>query len=216
MLSITIPETIQCDSLFDEMKTLIRDGVESFELNVSRSINNHLKISMNQLEPIYLNDVLSFIMRQQLTVQLVLNFLEPHLEAFAIPLVEKWSLEAQVCYAGKMVPTYLSARERQFVHYDVTNCLPNYYHLGDIKRAHFDVIHYFLRKNKVTNLRLHKSGLTEDVICWATENELSLSVYGVESYEQAEELLKKGVDYIAFRAVHLQGSSFHKITKKSL
>lgn len=212
MLSITIPETIHCDSFFDEMKKLIQTGVESIELNVSRSLNNHLKINLNPLQPIYLNDVLRFIMRQQLTVQLVLNFVEPHLEAFAIPLVEKWGLEAQVCYTGKMTATYLPARERRYVHYDVRNCLPNYYHLGGIKRAHLDVIHYFLRKNKVTILRLHESGLTEDVICWATENELSLSVYGVESDKQAEELLKKGVDYITIHTVHLQGHSFQKVT----
>ena len=211
MLSITIPETVQRDSFFDEMKTLILNGVESFEFKVSRSMENHLKISMNYLQPIYLNDVLGYIVRQQLSVQLVLNFMELHLEVFAISIVDKWGLEEKVRYAGNMMPTYLSLWNRRHVYYDVTNCLPNYYHLGEIKRAHFDVIHYFLRKNKVSILRLHESGVTDDIIYWMVENELTLSVYGVESHEMVDNLLKKGIDHISTSAIYPQGASFQKV-----
>lgn len=211
MLSITIPETVQHDLFFDEMKTHILNGVESFEFQVSQSIDNQLKINTNYLQPIYLNDVLGYIVRQQLSVQLVLDFTKPYLEVFAIPLVEKWGLEEKVRYAGNMAPSYLSLWNRRHVYYDVTNCLPNYYHLGEIKRAHFDVIHYFLRKNKVSILRVHESGVTDDIINWVAENELTLSVYGVESHEMVDNLLRKGIDHISTSAIYPQGASFQKM-----
>lgn len=93
----------------------------------------------------------------------------------------------------------------------MTNCLPNYYQLPEIKRAHFDVIHYFLRKNKLTTLRLHEKGLTDDLLFWVEEQELTLSIYGVDSIEKAEELFQKGIFCVSISALDLPSVSFQKV-----
>lgn len=211
MLSITLPETLAGSLFFDEMTTLVQNGVKSLEVKVSRFEDYQVIIGSNRLDPIYLNDLFSYISRKQLAIQVVLNFMEPHLEALSFELVKKWQLNRQVQYTGRIAPTYFSPRDRQAVHYDVTNCLPNYYQLPEIKRAHFDVIHYFLRKNKLTTLRLHEKGLTDDLLFWVEEQELTLSIYGVDSIEKAEELFQKGIFCVSISALDLPSVSFQKV-----
>lgn len=180
-------------------------------MSVHRALNNQLIISMNRLTPIYLKDVLSYIAQQKLEIMLILNFTEPYLEGLAISMVRKWQLEKKVCYTGDMMPDYLTTRERKLIHYDVTNCLPNYYHLSTIKRSHFDVIHYFMRKNKVDTLRMHESGLTENILNWANELEIMLSIYGVSTAEQVKELLASGIVFVSASAEKMFGNVLQEI-----
>lgn len=205
MISINIPPNIRCENFLETMRELVDTGVKSIEFTVRSYGKKELLLCTNIIEKadgvqdyqvILLNDFIRFMLKEQLSVQIVLNFDESHLEIIAHSIVQNWEVFPRIRYAGQLEPTYFSLWDRLRVYYNVENCLPNYYQLEIIKKAHFDVVHYFLRKHRVKTLRVHARGVTDGIICWSDENDVKLSVYGVNTMEEAEKLREKGVNYI--------------------
>jgi len=192
MVTVKIPEEVSAVDLMDKIKQLTSRGLKSIEFNVRPYRQNKLIICNN----VYLEDLFQFMRYEQLPTQIVLNLTEPHLEGHVRSQIEKWDLKGKVKYTGNLTPDFFSLRERPHIYYNVSNCLPNFYQLDTVKKAHFDVIHYFCRKYKVKVLRLNKEGWSEDFNCWADDHDLQLSIYGVDSYKQAKDLRSNGVSQV--------------------
>lgn len=185
MITVNISEELSCEEALNRIMRGINEGIKSFELKV-RAIDIEI---LNQSEDF-------FEMIQRKKIEMIFNLQESNLEYLLQAIISERDLTRQVKYAGRVNPIYLSARERLNIYYNIENCLPNVYQFETIKKAHFDVIHYFSRKHKVKTLRIHVEALSEELLCWANDNELKLSVVGVDSYKQAEKLETLGIDQI--------------------
>lgn len=208
MITIRIPESVQSLQLFDLMKEYIQQGIRSFELNIRGLNGKDIFICSNpesSTEYNQLDDILKDVKQLNKNIQLILNLLDPNIEVQVKARVEKWDLKKQVKYTGKVNPNYLTPWDRMAIYYNVENSLPNFYQLGVIKKAHFDVIHYFCRKYKVKTLRLNVEALSEDLLYWAKKHDLMLSVVGIKTQECAQELLNKGITQVTTTDVSLFG-----------
>lgn len=205
VITTKIPINIPCSQVMNFIEQLIRYGAQSFELEIQSFGKNQLIIHTNDnvLEeykqeeaPINLEILFAYVKENHSDIELVLNLIEPYLENRVKVLIDKWGLKKQVYYCGQVNPDYLTPWDRPYILYNIENCLPNVYALGDLKRAHFDVINYFCNKYKVKTIRLHARGLTADIICWASGLNLQLSIFGIESFEEAQRLEEAGVDRV--------------------
>jgi len=208
MVTVKIPEEVPDVDLIDKIKQLANRGLKSVEFNV-RSYNQNKLILCNNL---FLEDLFQFMRYEHLPIQIVLNLLEPYLEGRVRARIEKWDLKDKVKYTGNIMPDHFSLRERPHIYYNVSNCLPNFYQLATVKKAHFDVIHYFCRKYKIKAVRLNIEAWSEDFSCWTDDHDLKLSIYGVDSYEQAKELLNNGVSQVTTTDASVY---MNEITKKA-
>lgn len=198
MITVKIPLYINNSNMSSMIQNLADAGVKSIEMNITQIQGNLIVENQPDTEhPVSLKDVFCFIKREKLQLQLILNLLESNLENQVSSLVEEWDLRGQVKYTGRILPTGLSLWDRTNVFYNVENCLPTFYQFENIKKTHFDVIHYFLKKYKVKTFRIQKRGLTEELIAWAGEMGLALSVDGVETLREAKYYLDRGVDYVS-------------------
>lgn len=208
MITIRIHEPNQNFKLLDLIEEYVQQGVQSFELNIRKMNEEGILICSNteyDNEYNQLDDILKYVKQLNQNIQLILNLLEPNIEAQVKEKVEKWDLKKQVKYTGKVNPSYLTPWDRMAIYYNVENSLPNFYQLGVIKKSHFDVIHYFCRKHKVKTLRLHVEALTEDILCWAKEHDLMLSIVGIQTQECARKLLEQGINQVTTTDASLSG-----------
>lgn len=205
MVTVKIPEEIQGTQLFEKIHTLIQLGMNSFELNVRTFESQKLIVSTDlglsdSLEevsdPIFLKELFKYMSNAHGQPEVVLNVQEPNLEGLIKAHVEEWGLKDQVKYTGQIAPSNFTPWDKPNIYYNVENCLPNFYQLEAVKKAHLDVIHYFCRKYKLKSLRIHGEAISEDILCWAKACDLRLSVCGVETIELAKELLAKGIDQV--------------------
>lgn len=205
MITTKIPNDISCSQIKNFVEQVIHYGARSIELEVQsfgksqlivRTGNNVLTELKREEDPIYLEKLFVYIKEKNLNVELILNLIEPFLENRVKVLIDKWGLKKQVLYSGKTNPDYLTPWDRPYILYNIENCLPNVYTLGDLKRAHFDVVHYFCNKYKVKTIHLHVKALVEDMICWASALDLQLSIFGVESFGEAQRLEEMGIDRV--------------------
>lgn len=205
MITRRIPIDIPCNQIMDFIEQVIQQGGKSIEVDIHSFGKDRLVICTNinvsgefeyEEELVYLDTLFAYIKKIQSKIELVLNLMEPYLENRVKVLIDKWGLKKQTVYCGKVNPDYLTPWDRPYIQYNIENCLPNVYELGHLKRSHFDVIHYFSNKYKVKTIRLHARGLTKDIISWANNSDLTLSVCGISSFEEALVLKKAGVDRV--------------------
>jgi len=187
-----MPEEVRDVELMDKIKQMVNQGLKSIEFNVRSYNPDKLRVGAN----LYLKDLFQFIRYEQLPIQIILNLREPDLENRVRAQIKQWDLKEWVKYTGNITPDDFSLRERPHIYYNVSNCLPNFYQLDTVKKAHFDVIHYFCRKYKVKILRLNIKAWSDDFSCWALEHDLKLSIYGVDSYTKAKELRNNGISQV--------------------
>ena len=205
MIAVNIPNTIPDLHFTKLLQNLVETGVQSIEVDVAKvedTLVVYLKAHCEMLDSegrqcVPLRDLFKYIKKEGMTIQIILNLVEPNLESLVSTLVMEWELRKQVKYAGRIRPTTLSPWDRLNIFYNVENCLPTFYQFESIKKTHFDVIHYFLNKYKVKIFRIQKNGLTDEIIVWAREMNIALSVYGVETVEEAEMYQERGVEYVS-------------------
>lgn len=204
-MTTKIPNDLPCAQIMTFIEQVIQNGAKSIQVDIHSFGEHRLIICTNinlfkNLKPeeelIYLETLFTYLTMNHLDIELILNLREPHLENRVKVLIDKWGLKKQVYYCGKVNPGYLTPWDRPYILYNIENCLPNVYTLGDLKRAHFDVIHYFCNKYKVKTIRLHAKSIVEDIICWANDVDLKLAVYGVDSFEEAQGLKEAGIDRV--------------------
>jgi hypothetical protein len=201
MVTVKIPEKIRGVQVFNKMQELIQAGCNSFEFNVRYFEQKQLIIStdvelVETQSPVLLKDLFHYMCNEQKKINVVLNLQGPNLEVPTKACVEEWALKNRVKYTGKINPKNFTPWDKLDVYYNVENCIPNFYQLKAIKKTHFDVLHYFCRKYKLKNLRIHEVAMSADILCWAKASGLNLSVCGTESFKDAEELAAKGVSQV--------------------
>lgn len=193
---------LPCEDLFTHMLKLQHQGVKSFEVNV-RSLNQELvlctkserlNLSSTPTFPVKLEHFFELIAQEPF--EIILNVQEPNLEQRIQSEIERWELRKYIRYTGQVNPTYLSPWDRLNVYYNVENCLPNFYQLETVKKTHVDVIHYFTRLYKVSQLRMNIAAVTKELLEWVEEKELKLSVDGVATMKEAQALFEMGVHQV--------------------
>lgn len=205
MLTIKILERMQKDQLFKRIQTFRQVGIRNFEFTVRMfgyqkliittepTVLNHFE---HLKELILLEDLLNYLKDEPKDLKIVLNLQDPNLEYRIKNSVEEWGLKEQIKYTGQIEPMNFTPWDSPNIYYNVENCLPNFYQFKEIKKTHFDVIHYFCRKYKMKNIRIHTKALSSDMLRWAKDSKLNLSVYGIETIQKAEELFDHGITQI--------------------
>lgn len=206
MLTTRIPKGVSCHQVLDYIDHLSQLDIIGIELDIQTYGGDELvvcshfeeaRVAHLEEETLHLSTVFAHFINEKSTMQIILNLKEPYLENRAKTLVEKWGLKKQVLYSGNLKPALFTPWDKPYVIYNIENCLPNVYKLETLKRAHFDVIHYFCNKYKIQTIRVHIKALTEEIFTWSDALNLKLSVYGIQSMEKAKGLLEAGVEYVA-------------------
>jgi len=206
LITHRIPNDIPCHHILSFVKQLVQSGAESLEVDVFSFGENRLVVCTNiniresfdsEEELVYLEDLFAWVRDWNIPIQLILNLRNAFLEQRVKRMVDQWDLKKQVNYCGIVDPAALTPWDRPYIHYNIENCLPNVYRLGPIKRTHFDVLHYFCTKYRVTTVRLHRSLFTQEILEWTEALDLKLSIYGIKKTKEAKQLREAGVDFVA-------------------
>lgn len=217
MISVNISKGFSHADFKMTIKECLLHNIRSIEMNVQKNKNHELIVLYEQAsapsseqskQEVLLEGLFQHVKDENLSIEMILNLVEPDLEHQVNDLAKAYHLNKQVKYAGKINPTSLSLWDRLKILYDVENCLPTIYHFNPIKDHHFDVIEYFKKKYQVPTIRFHLKGLSKEVLNWAQEKEIRLSIYGVTKEAEVEELFRLGVKEVSVTYINAQTPDF--------
>lgn len=180
----------------DKLKKITTEDIEEVEITLRYNSSHQVMIETNISDSI---GALSFrefcetlkVSRRPLEV---LCFLKEHrMENDVKNIAESQEVYHQIYFTGKLNPTFISPWEREKVVYNIENILPNLKATAQLKKAHFDVVHYFCQKLLVKELCVTKYRLSEVFISLCLQNNITLSVRGDYTLEEVDQLLEMGI-----------------------
>lgn len=192
------------------VEEMLARNVESIEVDVRRSKKGKYYLSHDKVNSwrdvtsiFMLEELFQYVADRHIEVMINCDLKEPDIELGVKWLAEKWGVEDQIVYSGTVDPGHLTPWDRDKVFYNIENCLPNIYPVGCLKKAHFDVLHYFCKKYGIKTLNLHYKFCSDEWIEWCEESGLQLSVWTVNDFDQIDDFKEKGIYNVTTRqAVH--------------
>lgn len=187
---------------------MLEHNVKGIEVDVRSDPNGKLYLSHDPLtnwseadQVFGLEDLFRYIVTHQKTDVIVnCDLKEKDIDIKVKWLAEKWGLEKQIVYSGKVMPSHFSPWDRSLIYYNIDNCLPHIYSVNRLKKAHFDVIQYFCKKYGVNIINLNYAFCTDEWISWCEEAGLNLSVWTVNDCQKINEFKQKGIHNVTTRA----------------
>ncbi|MFC6463614.1 glycerophosphodiester phosphodiesterase [Marinilactibacillus sp. GCM10026970] len=172
---------------------MIDYNVDCLEIDVRRAQNGQLYLSHDAISSmdstnclLELDAAFKHISKRSSKILINCDLKEKGLEAEVQWTAEKRNLFDQVLFSGTVEPSHLSIWDRDKILYNIENCLPNIYKIQELKKAHFDVLHYFCKKYKLHTLNLYYGFCTKEWIELCHQNNIQLSVWTVDNLEMIQ------------------------------
>lgn len=207
---------------------MIDYNVDCLEIDVRRAQNGQLYLSHDTIYSpesigclLDLDTAFKYIAKRSSKIKINCDLKEKGLEAEVQWTAEKREVFDQVIFSGTVEPSHLSMWDRDKIFYNIENCLPNIYTVKELKKAHFDVLHYFCRKYKLHTLNLYYGYCSKEWIELCHQNNLQLSVWTVDNLEMIQAFAqqdlynvttKRAIEYIEKKGV---GQQIGQSTKRT-
>lgn len=188
------------DNSLTFVEKMMEYPVPAIEIDVRKAPNGKLYLKHDAIHSdeeaellLSLDTLFRTTFRKKSAVMVNCDLKEEKLEAEVKWLADKWELYDRVVFSGKVDPEHVSVWDRDKIFYNIENCLPNIRGVKQLKKAHFDVVHYFCRKYNIHTLNINESLCSKEWIEYCHENQLRLSVWTVDQFDRIEELKAQNV-----------------------
>jgi len=202
----------------------LKNNINHIEIYLRKSPENILYLaqgaflsSIKEMEKkITFKEICRIISNNEVLITLHCYLLEPNLELLIKKEIEEWDIVEQIMFTGAVDPSLISKWDRNKIIYNVENCLPKIYSIGEIKKTHFDVVNYFCKKYRIETVQIRADYFKEEMKAWCDEEQLSISVWKPKHFEEIQKFEELDVDNVSteFAVEYLKEYKDQKYTVK--
>lgn len=189
------------------VEKMLERNIQSIEVDVRRSKKGQLYLSHDRVDSwrdakniFMLEELFQYLADRQRQTRINCDLKEPGLEAEVKWTAKKWEVYDQVVFSGDVNPAHLETWDRQKIYFNIENCLPNIYKVDSLKKSHFDVLMYFCKKYGLKTINLQYAFCSDEWIEWCFEEDIQLSVWTVNNFEEIEQFNQKGIYNVTSRS----------------